>query len=315
VRARDGSLVPLSSLVSVTTTQSLFAITRRSRERAISVFANVGPGGDQATAVARARTIAEEALAEIAEKRGLPLASASGDGGAARRAAGYTVALSGQSQALEESFSELTFALLLGVAVAYMILASQFNSFVHPVTVLVALPFSLTGALAALALAGLSLNLYSFIGLVLLMGIVKKNSILLVDFTNQRRLEGLSTREALVAACPMRLRPILMTTTATIAGALPAAIAAGPGGEVRQPMAVAVLGGLVVSTCLTLFVVPALYSLFDSLTARLSKRSGHEREALKALADLEAESLARAGAGAPRGPPSSSPPSSPPSGT
>ena len=270
VRAADGTLVPLSSLVSVRTTESLFAITRRGRERAITVFANVATGASQATAVDTARRIAQEVLP-----------------------AGYSTSLSGQSQALEESFRELTFALLLGVVVAYMILASQFNSFVHPITVLVALPFSLTGALAALSFTGLSLNLYSFIGLVLLMGIVKKNSILLVDFTNQRRLAGLSRDAALVEACPTRLRPILMTTVSTLAGALPAALAQGPGGEVRQPMAVAVVGGVVVSTVLTLFVVPALYSLFDSLGRRLTKHGNHEQEARKALAELAAEDLAR----------------------
>jgi len=272
VRARDGTLVPLASLVDVRTTESMFAITRRGRERAITVTANVPAGVSQAEAVKQAQELALDALG---------------------RAPGFSVALSGQSQALEESFRELTFALLFGVVVAYMILASQFNSFVHPITVLMALPFSLTGALGALYVTGLSLNLYSFIGLVLLMGIVKKNSILLVDFTNQRRLAGLGSDAALVEACPTRLRPILMTSVATLAAAIPAAIAAGPGGEVRQPMAVAVIGGVAVSTVLTLFVVPAMYSLFDSLASRLSKKGDHEREATKALADLQAEELAR----------------------
>jgi hydrophobe/amphiphile efflux-1 (HAE1) family protein len=275
VRAADGTLVPLSSLVTVRTTESLFAITRRGRERAITIQANVAPGASQATAVDEARRLADEVLPP-----------------------GYTTALSGQSAALKESFGELTFALLLGLVVAYMILASQFNSFVHPVTVLVALPFSLTGALAALWWAGLSLNLYSFIGLVLLMGIVKKNSILLVDFTNQRRLEGRSASAALVEACPTRLRPILMTTVATLAGALPAALAQGPGGEVRQPMAVAVVGGVAVSTLLTLFVVPALYSLFDALTSRFVRSGAHEREAARAIAELDVEALARVARGA-----------------
>ena len=275
VRASDGTLVPLSSLVEVRTTESLFAITRRGRERAITINANVATGASQDTAVEEARRIAQEVLPP-----------------------GYTTALSGQSAALKESFRELNFALLLGLVVAYMILASQFNSFVHPITVLVALPFSLTGALAALWWTGLSLNLYSFIGLVLLMGIVKKNSILLVDFTNQRRLQGLGASAALVEACPTRLRPILMTTVATIAGALPAALAQGPGGEVRQPMAVAVVGGVVLSTLLTLFVVPALYSLFDALTSRFGGGGDHERAAAKAIAELDLEEVARVARGA-----------------
>lgn len=265
VRARDGTLVPLSSLVRIRTTQSLFAITRRTRERAITVTANVAAGASQAVAIERARALAQAELPS-----------------------GYTMALGGQSQALDESFRELSFAILLGIVVAYMILASQFNSFVHPVTVLAALPFSVTGAFVALRWADLSLNLYSLIGLVLLMGIVKKNSILLVDFTNQRRLAGVARDAALIEACPTRLRPILMTSIATIAGALPAALAAGPGGEVRQPMAVAVVGGVLFSTVLTLFVVPALYSVLDSIFGRRSRSADHEREALREIADLDA---------------------------
>ncbi len=271
VRARDGTLVPLSSLVSIRTTKSLFSITRRSRERAITVTANVTAGASQADAIAKAREFANEALPP-----------------------GYTVSLGGQSQAMEETFRELSFALLLGLVIAYMILASQFNSFVHPITVLVALPFSVTGAIVALHWMNLSLNLYSFIGIVLLMGIVKKNSILLVDFTNQRRLEGATREEALMDACPARLRPILMTSVCTVAGALPAALAAGPGGEVRQPMAVAVVGGVIFSTVLTLFVVPALYSLLDSLFGKRSKAADHERSAAKEISDLDAHGIALA---------------------
>ena len=269
VRARNGELVPLSALVHVENLRSLQAITRRGRERAITVFANVTEGKSQADAVAEVQKYGEEVLPR-----------------------GYTITLSGSAQTLNESFREMVFALLVGIAVAYMILASQFNSFVHPITVLAALPFSLTGAIVALYLFHLSLNLYSFIGIILLMGIVKKNSILLVDFTNQRRLAGMSRDEALLDACPVRLRPILMTSISTIAGALPAALATGPGGEVRQPMAMAVVGGVTVSTVLTLFVVPALYSIFDSLTGRLSKASAIERETTGVLAELEAEKLA-----------------------
>jgi HAE1 family hydrophobic/amphiphilic exporter-1 len=130
------------------------------------------------------------------------------------------------------------------------------------VTVLVALPFSFSGAFIALFLAGQSLNIYSMIGLLLLMGLVKKNSIMLVDFANQQRDAGLGVRESLIAACPVRLRPILMTSFATIAGALPPALSVGPGAETSRPMALAVVGGVIVSTVLTLFVVPCVYSLF-----------------------------------------------------
>ncbi|HAR41105.1 MAG TPA: AcrB/AcrD/AcrF family protein, partial [Bdellovibrionales bacterium] len=153
----------------------------------------------------------------------------------------------------------------------YMVLASQFNSFVDPFTVFVALPFSFSGAFLALLLGGQSLNIFSMIGLVLLLGIVKKNSILLVDFTHRKREEGgLPVHEALLEACPIRLRPILMTSMATIAGAIPAALSLGPGAEARAPMSIGVIGGVLVSTVLTLFVVPCVYSLL----ARFGKKGG-----------------------------------------
>ena len=146
-----------------------------------------------------------------------------------------------------------------------MVLATQFNAFSHPFTVLLALPFSISGALMALWIAGQSLNVYSLLGMILLMGIAKKNSILLVDFTNQIRAQGAERHEALLEACPLRLRPILMTSIATIAGALPPALAIGPGAELQRPMALALVGGMVVSTLLTLFVVPAAYSVLDDV--------------------------------------------------
>jgi multidrug efflux pump len=270
VRTATGDLVPLSTLVTMEERPSLNAVSRRDRERAISLSANVSAGKSQAAAVEEIRRIGASVLPD-----------------------GYHVVLAGSAEALEETKWQLAFALVLGIAVAYMILAAQFNSFAHPVTVLVAMPFSLTGALAALWWADLSLNIYSFIGIILLMGIVKKNSILLVDFTNQRRLLGEERDQALLHACPQRLRPILMTSVSTICGAIPAAVAAGPGGELRQPMALAVVGGVALSTLLTLYVVPALYSVFDSLSKRIGSAARIEREATRVLADLQAEEIDR----------------------
>jgi HAE1 family hydrophobic/amphiphilic exporter-1 len=157
---------------------------------------------------------------------------------------------------------------LLGIIVAYMVLASQFNSYLDPIAVLFALPFSISGALITLWLARQSLNIYSFIGLILLMGIVKKNSILLVDFTNHIRRQDRPPRQALLEACPIRLRPILMTTFSTIAAALPPALAIGPGAETRIPMAITIIGGLTVSTMLTLIVVPCVYLLFTRIEGK-----------------------------------------------
>jgi multidrug efflux pump len=185
---------------------------------------------------------------------------------------GTRLVLGGASQALRESMQSLLFALLLGIGVAYMVLGAQFNSFFHPITVLTILPLSLAGAVLALLVTGKSLNIFSMIGLLLLMGIVKKNSIILVDYANQVRNEkSYSATEAMVHAGPIRLRPILMTSVATMMAAVPAAIGLGAGSEVRTPMALAVIGGLVVSTLLSLLVVPAFYVVVDRVI-RLVKR-------------------------------------------
>ncbi len=245
VRNDYGEVVPLSELVTSEVKPSLFSITRKNRERAVSVFANPAQGHSQQEALDIVLRIAKEVLP-----------------------ADYHVVFSGGSQAFKESFQSLIFALVLGIFVAYMVLASQFNSFVHPFTVLLALPFSVTGAFVALFLSRNSMNLYSMIGLILLMGIVKKNSILLVDFTNERRRQGLDVRNALLEACPIRLRPILMTSVATVAAAIPEALAMGAGSETMVPMAVAVVGGVTVSTVLTLFVVPCAYELFSKFEKR-----------------------------------------------
>ncbi len=245
VRNEFGEVVPLSAVVTSTVNPSLFSITRKNRERAVSIYANPAPGHSQ-----------QEALDEVLKigKEVLP-----GE---------YHLVFSGGSQAFKESNQSMVFALILGIFVAYMVLGTQFNSFIHPLTVLLALPFSVTGAFLFLFLSHNSLNLYSMIGLILLMGIVKKNSILLVDFTNVRRQQGMKVKEALLDACPIRLRPILMTSVAMIAAATPAALAIGPGSEVMVPMAVSVIGGVTISTLLTLFVVPCAYEVFSKFEHR-----------------------------------------------
>ena len=171
-----------------------------------------------------------------------------------------------------ESFRYLLFALILGVVMAYMILASQFESFVHPFTVLLAMPLSFIGAFGALLITGNTLNIFSLIGLILLMGLVKKNSILLVDYTNTLRERGMSRQEAILHACPVRLRPILMTTLAMVFGMMPVAFGIGEGSETRSPMGISVIGGLLTSLFLTLLVVPAAYDLFDDWLARFVKK-------------------------------------------
>ena len=170
-----------------------------------------------------------------------------------------------------ESFKYLMFALALGIILAYMILASQFESFIHPVTVLLSMPLSLIGAFGALLITGGTLNIFSYIGIILLMGLVKKNAILLVDYTNTLRARGMERREAIIHAGPVRLRPILMTTFAMVFGMMPIALGIGEGSETRAPMAIAVVGGLITSLFLTLVVVPVAYDLFDDLQSKFFK--------------------------------------------
>jgi len=246
VRNNYGYSVPLSELVTFKERQTYQSINRVNRQRAIGVYGNLITGQSQAVVLERARQIAHEVLP-----------------------AGYAFSLEGTSAELTDSFKSLTSALVLGILVAYMILAVQFNSFVHPVSILIALPFSVTGALLMLWATGTSLNLFSFIGIIVLMGIAKKNSILLVEFTNHvRRQDAGSVQEALIKACPVRLRPILMTSVATLAAAAPLVIGDSIGQETRTPMGLTIMGGTLVSTVLTLFVVPCLYQVLARFESR-----------------------------------------------
>jgi multidrug efflux pump len=259
VRARNGELVPLSSLIIMDEQAALQAITRRDRERAISIYANVAPGHAQ-----------NEALRVVEGLGGsLPV--------------GYRVVLGGSSMAFRESMSSLLFAMALGILIAYMILASQFNSFKDPITIITILPLSIAGAAFALLIMGKSLNIFSMIGLLLLMGIVKKNSIILVDYANAFRAKGFGAREAMEKAGPIRLRPILMTATATLMAAIPPALGIGSGSEIRMPMAIAVIGGLVLSTALSLIVVPSFYIVSDKFGGKKRKKNAAEARGAAAV--------------------------------
>jgi hydrophobe/amphiphile efflux-1 (HAE1) family protein len=237
VRNFAGNRLPLREFVTMKPNDVSQSISRINRQRSISVFGNLAPGLSQAKVLDRAKEIAVEILPP-----------------------GYSLNLEGAAAGFSESFSSLYSALMIGILVAYLILAVQFNSFVHPISVLMALPFSATGALLTLWGTGTSLNLFSFIGLIVLMGIAKKNSIMLVEFTNQvRDHEKEDAEHALLKACPVRLRPILMTSVATVTAALPLVFGGGVGSETRGPMGLTIIGGTIVSTLLTLFVVPSMY--------------------------------------------------------
>jgi len=244
-----GTQVPLSQVASLVDSTEPSQIERENRQRQVIVGAGYlsrSPGA----ALADARAVAA----------GMSLP------------AGVTIKVTGQAESQDEMFSSLGVALGLSVLFVYMILASQFGSFVQPLTIMLALPFSFVGALLALYAGGFSLDMLGMIGIILLMGLVAKNSILLVEFANQLRRRGLGAREAALEAGPVRLRPILMTTLAMIFGMMPTAVGLGAGGEFRQPMGVSVIGGLITSTLLTLVVVPVAYTLIDDLAALVTRR-------------------------------------------
>ncbi|HEX2798019.1 MAG TPA: efflux RND transporter permease subunit, partial [Immundisolibacter sp.] len=185
---------------------------------------------------------------------------------------GYSIKLLGSAREFSQTMGFVATAFVLALVMLYMVLASQFDSFLQPLIIMVAQPLAMVGGLAALWLAGHTLNIYSMIGLVLLVGLVAKNSILLVDLTNQLRDEGKSIAEALREACPVRLRPVLMTSLTVILAMLPAAFGVGAGSDTNGPLAVAVIGGMVSSTLLTLVVVPVVYSLVENGVLRLRAR-------------------------------------------
>lgn len=259
IRTQTGQSIPLALVVTQKETAVLQSISRLDRERAIGISANVAPGHSQAEAMAKVAELSKE----------LPF--------------GYRTVASGQASQLAETTGGLFFALAIGILVAYMVLASQFNSFLSPVTVLTILPLALSGAAIGLLISGKTLNVFSMIGVLLLMGIVKKNSILLVEYADQvKEHEGLGALESMRKAGPLRLRPILMTTIATMMAAVPPVLGIGPGTETRSPMAAVVLGGLTVSTLLSLIVVPAFYVVSARIKERLWKEKPPEPGAVKA---------------------------------
>jgi len=251
VRGRNGQLVSLRSVVTARETVAPRSLNHFDRQRSVAVKANLGQGMTQGAALGLAAETADEVLA------GAP---------------GYRYVFSGESEKFFESGNALISAYLLAVLVVYLVLAGQFESFVHPLTILVGVALSFTGALVALSLVGHTLNLYSKIGLVMLVGLVAKNSILIVEFANQLRERGMALAEATFEACRTRFRPILMTALATIMGILPIALGSGAGGEARAPLGVAVVGGMLFSTALTFFVVPATYLAVERLRERLAER-------------------------------------------
>jgi HAE1 family hydrophobic/amphiphilic exporter-1 len=239
VRANDGQVVELRNLVRVETGAAPSAITRSGRKRSVNISANLD-GIPLGEAIGRANKLGRQMLPE-----------------------GVSLGLAGRAQAMQEGIEQFGLALMLGLLVVYMVLAAQFESLFHPLTVMLAVPLAMVGALAGLWATGQTLNLFSMIGIVLLFGLVTKNSILLVDYANRLRREGMGKLEAMRTAAPIRMRPVLMTAFSMIFGVLPAATGLGPGSESRAPMAIATATGMFSSTLLTLIVVPVFYLLID----------------------------------------------------
>ena len=249
VRGRGGELVKLEALASVQEGVGPRELNHFNRVRSATLTASLAPGFTLGEALDSLNRFANEVLPK-----------------------GSSTALAGESRELEESGSSLYFAFLLALVVVFMVLASQFESLVHPFTVLLAVPLAVTGALFTLKLAGSTLNVYSQIGMILLIGLVTKNSILLVEYINQLKERGMTTLDAAQEAGRIRLRPILMTSVATVMGALPIALGLGAGSLSRRPLGYAIVGGLMFSTLLTLYVVPAVYVIFDGLLERSARR-------------------------------------------
>ncbi len=255
VTGSSGTVYPLSALASIQSGRGPTRLSRQNQQSVISVGANLeGRGsGDVAPDI-------RKALADLQ----LPAA--------------VTWRFSGQLAQTESAYSSLVFAMLLGLVFVYMVLASQFGSFIHPLTVMAALPLALVGCVAAMIITHIGLTVISIIGMILMIGLATKNSILLVDFIIRYRKQGQDRTEAVLAAGPVRLRPIMMTSLAIILGMAPTAFSWGSSGSFRAPMAIAVIGGTVSSTLLSLVVVPVIYTLIDDALAIPSRLLGAYRQ-------------------------------------
>ncbi|MBK9702329.1 MAG: efflux RND transporter permease subunit [Betaproteobacteria bacterium] len=262
-RGPDGELrmVPLRQVAEVVETTSPQIIKRQDLQRRVALYAGAEgrPSGDVGTDVQK-----------IVKETTLP--------------PGYRFSVGGQQQDMVESFQAALAALALAIVFIYLILASQFASFLQPLAIMASLPLSLIGVFAGLLVTGTTLNIFSIIGCIMLMGLVTKNAILLVDFANRARRAGASLRDALLQAGQVRLRPILMTTAAMIGGMLPLALGLGEGGETQAPMGRAIIGGVVTSTLLTLVVVPVLYTYLDTWAERRRNRRAARKASTDALA-------------------------------
>jgi HAE1 family hydrophobic/amphiphilic exporter-1 len=249
VRSSSGTLVPLNVLARITQGYGPLSINHSGQLPSVTVSFNLRPGYALGEAVAELNAFSRSMLP-----------------------ATITASFQGTAQVFESSIKNLGLLLAVAVAVIYIVLGILYESFIHPVTILSALPLAGLGALFTLLLFNSQLDIYSFVGLILLVGLVKKNGIIMIDFALEaQRVERKSPRDAIFEACVVRFRPIMMTTFAALVGTIPIAIGWGAGGESRQPLGLAVVGGLFFSQMLTLFVTPVFYLYMDSLQKKFRR--------------------------------------------
>lgn len=255
VRSRTGALVPLGAVATVTPMLGPQSVNHSGQLPSVTLSFNLEEGVSLGEAVTAVQRLARQVLPST-----------------------ITAGFSGTAQAFQQSQTGLLFLLIVAILVIYLVLGILYESFIHPLTILSALPFAVFGALVTLLVFRTDLNLYSYVGLILLVGLVKKNGIMMIDFAlDLQRTEGKSPAAAIYEACLIRFRPIMMTTVCALMATLPIAIGWGAGAETRRPLGIAVVGGLFVSQIVTLFVTPVIYTYLDSFQVWLHKRVTRQR--------------------------------------